>query len=340
MAKVSAKRIQERNAVNATRALFESAGHIVDERGSGSDFGEDLVVSFVENGERNGVHIAIQVKGGKSYRSGTGYAVRGKKHATDWRCSNIPVLCVVYDPVMQALYWENATRVLRERYAEHNSSTTIRIPASRILHEGNLDRLVNEMREFSGIDRRHRLVSAIRRLADGGLRAQRAATAPRGGYPNLLVQHLAAWIDDHPTQMRQIMWVLSFVLLNLCFTFVTPELITINSRFGYSDDWVFVGMLYSFLCVCFIVAAFENGAARSGAVPRVLGGSMVAITYFVGFAACRLDNEMLQSVTRIWLGLASIIVHFGLVIGFNLMIVQEVYRRRRLRAVASTNPLR
>ena len=35
MTKVSAKRVQERNAVNMTRALFEAAGHIVDERGSG-----------------------------------------------------------------------------------------------------------------------------------------------------------------------------------------------------------------------------------------------------------------------------------------------------------------
>ena len=77
--KVSANRVKERNAVNMTRALFEAAGHIVDEPGNGSDFGEDLVVSFVEHGRRTGAHVAVQVKGGVSYKLSKGYSVSVKK---------------------------------------------------------------------------------------------------------------------------------------------------------------------------------------------------------------------------------------------------------------------
>ncbi|WJD98279.1 DUF4365 domain-containing protein [Streptomyces antimycoticus] len=65
-----------------TRALLERHGHIVQEVEGGSDFGEDLYVSFVRNGRRTGDLIAVQVKGGLSFRRASGYAVSTKKHPT------------------------------------------------------------------------------------------------------------------------------------------------------------------------------------------------------------------------------------------------------------------
>lgn len=340
MTKVSANRVQEREAVNATRALFEAAGHIVDEPGSGSDFGEDLLVSFVENGERNGVRVFIQVKGGKSHRSGSGYAVRAKKHAREWRCGNPTVLCVVHDPEMRALYWENATRVLRERFAERNSSTTIRISESSVLHKGNLATLVDEMRAFTGVafagvERREHLVSRWRGMLASSRRAERAGSAPRGRHPNLLVEHLGGWIDSHPAAIRRIACALGLLAITCCLALMAPEIFTLNSRFGYAGSWKFVAMLYSFFGVCFAVSAFENHAGRRAVIPRLLGGGVVTVTYLLGLAVEKLDNSAISTIARAWLGAVSAIVHYGLLIGACVLIVHEVYRRRRVRAIVA-----
>ena len=56
----------ERAAVNALRGLLDRHGHIVQDIHGENDFGEDLFVTFTENGHVTGDVIKIQVKGGRS----------------------------------------------------------------------------------------------------------------------------------------------------------------------------------------------------------------------------------------------------------------------------------
>lgn len=51
-----------RMAVNEVRALFERHGHIVQEVDGGNDHGEDLHVTFVQNGERTADSIPCRLK--------------------------------------------------------------------------------------------------------------------------------------------------------------------------------------------------------------------------------------------------------------------------------------
>ena len=66
MPKVHESRKAERAAVNALRGLLDRHGHIVQDIHGENDFGEDLFVTFTENGHVTGDVIKIQVKGGRS----------------------------------------------------------------------------------------------------------------------------------------------------------------------------------------------------------------------------------------------------------------------------------
>jgi hypothetical protein len=76
MTTVPASRVMERNAVNKVKALLENSGHIVQEVDGQNDFGEDLYLTFVSNKKRTGDTVAVQVKGGVSYASGSNYRIR------------------------------------------------------------------------------------------------------------------------------------------------------------------------------------------------------------------------------------------------------------------------
>ena len=66
MPKVPETRRVGRMAVNEVRALLERNGHIVQEIDGGNDYGEDLHVTFVQDGQRTPDSVAVQVKGGVS----------------------------------------------------------------------------------------------------------------------------------------------------------------------------------------------------------------------------------------------------------------------------------
>ncbi|MCI2423426.1 DUF4365 domain-containing protein [Saccharopolyspora sp. K220] len=104
----------ERAAINAVVSLFERHGHIVHRIESGNDVGEDLLLSFVEDDETTGDTIAIQVKGGVSYRASGGYRVRVGGNEKSWLTTNVPVVCIVFDTEEENLYWCNASRQLRD----------------------------------------------------------------------------------------------------------------------------------------------------------------------------------------------------------------------------------
>ncbi|EWM11799.1 DUF4365 domain-containing protein [Kutzneria sp. 744] len=116
-----------RAAVNALRALLERHNHIVQEVDGQNDFGEDLHVTFTENGMVTGDVVKIQVKGGRSWRRADGFGVPVGDHGENWADGNIPVLCVVHDPDADGLYWANATKQLRSARRNRKVLKTINV---------------------------------------------------------------------------------------------------------------------------------------------------------------------------------------------------------------------
>ncbi|EME97942.1 DUF4365 domain-containing protein [Streptomyces mobaraensis NBRC 13819 = DSM 40847] len=161
MSHVPESRRVGRVAVNKLRSLLEQRGHIVQEIDGANDHGEDMLVTFVSNGQRTEDTVAIQVKGGSSHRTRRGYRVRVDQHASNWRNSNIPVLCVVHDPEPDTLYWANATRQLRRAAAQRKVLKSVVISRDTALTEGTLDDFVRQARRCVDLERR-----GIGRLSD------------------------------------------------------------------------------------------------------------------------------------------------------------------------------
>jgi hypothetical protein len=103
----------ERGAVNAARSLFESCDYVFVEIDLANDFGKDAIVELFRDQESTGKVVALQIKGGRSYRRTDGFAIRlDDEHYAAWRASNIPVIGIVHDPDSNNLYWISITRFL------------------------------------------------------------------------------------------------------------------------------------------------------------------------------------------------------------------------------------
>jgi hypothetical protein len=139
-----------RAAVNAVRSLLEDHDHIVQEIDGQNDFGEDLYVTFSDKGKVTGDVVKIQVKGGKSWRRANGYYVPIEQHADTWSEGNIPVLCVVYDPETEGLYWANATAQLQKARRAGIEISAIGISASARLDRDSIAEFTLEARRFAG----------------------------------------------------------------------------------------------------------------------------------------------------------------------------------------------
>ncbi|MFE2727878.1 DUF4365 domain-containing protein [Kitasatospora sp. NPDC059327] len=148
MTRVPESRRTERAAVNAVRALLEGAHHIVQEIDGSNDFGEDLYVTFADDGRRTPHSVAIQVKGGRSFRRRQGYSVPVGDHGEEWRESNIPVICVVHDPDTDTLHWANASQQLRAARADGRTARTVRVPAEAVLAGPTLAGVVRQWRQY------------------------------------------------------------------------------------------------------------------------------------------------------------------------------------------------
>jgi len=80
-----------------------------------ADFGKDGYVDF-SNGDRlTGQCIAVQIKGGRSFRRKDGYAVTAdSRRRRLWANSTVPVFGIVWDPGNDSLFWINLTKKLRQ----------------------------------------------------------------------------------------------------------------------------------------------------------------------------------------------------------------------------------
>ncbi|MFJ6842711.1 DUF4365 domain-containing protein [Streptomyces griseoluteus] len=148
MPKVPESRRIGRMAVNEVRALLERHGHIVQEVDGGNDHGEDLHVTFVQDGRRTADSVAVQVKGGVSTRTRRGHRVKVGDHGGNWRDGSLPVLCVVHDPERGGLFWANATRQLRRADALCKTLKSVVVSRDSVLNDGTIENFVQTMRSF------------------------------------------------------------------------------------------------------------------------------------------------------------------------------------------------
>ncbi|MEV6826092.1 DUF4365 domain-containing protein [Amycolatopsis sp. NPDC051102] len=154
-----------RAAVNVLRTLLERHDHIVQEVDGQNDFGEDLHVTFTENGEVTGDLIKIQVKGGRSWRRHDRYAVPVGGHGSTWADGNIPVLCVVHDPDTDSLYWDNATKQLLSARRNGEVSKTITVSPERKLDDESVADFVAEVRHYLSRYRGNRIQAQLGEMA-------------------------------------------------------------------------------------------------------------------------------------------------------------------------------
>ena len=106
--RVGTGRPAERAAIRVVQALFEDANHIYQSVLGSNDIGKDAYVDVVVDGEVTGDVIALQIKGGESFRRSRGYAIPCTAADRElWRSSSIPVFGVVHDA--GKLCWTNLT---------------------------------------------------------------------------------------------------------------------------------------------------------------------------------------------------------------------------------------
>ncbi|MFC0600198.1 DUF4365 domain-containing protein [Streptomyces palmae] len=140
-------------AVNEVRSLLERQGHIVQEIDGANDHGEDLHVTFVQDGQRTADSLAVQVKGGHSTRTRRGYRVQVGNHGDNWRDGSLPVLCIVHDPQRDSLFWANATRQLRRAQALRETLKSVVVRREYALDDSTFDAFVQSMRNYLAWER-------------------------------------------------------------------------------------------------------------------------------------------------------------------------------------------
>lgn len=142
-----------RMAVNEVRSLLERNGHIVQEIDGANKHGEDLPVTFVQDGRRTADSLAVQVKGGVSTRTRRGYRVQVGDHGDNWRDGSLPVLCVVHDPERNGLFWANATRQLRRAEALRKTLKSVVVRRESTLDDSTFEAFVRRMRDYLARER-------------------------------------------------------------------------------------------------------------------------------------------------------------------------------------------
>jgi hypothetical protein len=128
-------RVKERSAVNAARTLFEASGCVFQEVDQGNDYGKDAYVDLVEGKEVTGFCIALQIKGGVSYRRPFGYAIPVDGHRGVWKQSPLPVAGIVHDPENNALYWCDISSAV----AQDGDATEILVRRDNLLSTATLE---------------------------------------------------------------------------------------------------------------------------------------------------------------------------------------------------------
>lgn len=100
-------------AVNAFARMCTEQGWVFTEVPQQADFGKDGYVDIVIDGEPIGLCIAVQVKGGPSFRTRGGYRIPTTERLREfWKFSTTPVFGIVWDADAAACFWTNITEQL------------------------------------------------------------------------------------------------------------------------------------------------------------------------------------------------------------------------------------
>lgn len=111
--KLRKNRKVERAAVNAVMAFFESCGCVFQEVDGANDYGKDAYVDLGAVDQVTGACIALQIKGGRSYRDSAGLFIPvDERHAAIWRTSTLPVAGLVHDAESGDIFWGNISKFL------------------------------------------------------------------------------------------------------------------------------------------------------------------------------------------------------------------------------------
>ena len=110
-------------AVNAVRDFFERNSQVYLEVDQSNDYGKDAYIDLVGNGEITGLVVAIQVKGGPSYRHDSRYYIPYSPSDRNlWVDSSVPVFGIVHDDERSCLHWVNLTSELLDRPSDKHGT--------------------------------------------------------------------------------------------------------------------------------------------------------------------------------------------------------------------------
>lgn len=104
-----------RDGINFVRGLVERQNSTFQEIDLHNDLGNDAYVEFVVEENATGCCVALQIKSGVSYRTGTDrYAFQAdRNHFEYWASHTLPVLAVIFDPEREKAVWADITDHLR-----------------------------------------------------------------------------------------------------------------------------------------------------------------------------------------------------------------------------------
>jgi hypothetical protein len=134
--RLRANRRTERAAVNAARTFFEDNECVFQEIDGANDYGKDAYVDIGDEGLVTGTCAALQIKGGRSFRTPNGdYRLPvDDDHRRAWRESTVPVIGIVHDPDDGQLRWVDISASLRVR----PDAKSIRVDRQHILSRESL----------------------------------------------------------------------------------------------------------------------------------------------------------------------------------------------------------
>lgn len=126
--RISPEKVTGKIAVNAVRDFFERNSQVYLEVDQSNDYGKDAYIDLAENGEVTGLVIAVQVKGGQSYRRDSTYYIRYSSSDRNlWVDSSVPVFGIVHDEERSCLHWVNLTSELLDRPSDKHGTVEAKI---------------------------------------------------------------------------------------------------------------------------------------------------------------------------------------------------------------------
>jgi hypothetical protein len=133
----------ERLGISALEKFFSSIGWLFREQQI-HDYGIDAHVEIVEDNFPNGQLIALQVKTGQSYLSeGDGKFIVHRitdKHYRYWKNHCLPVVVVLYDEVLDKMYWQE---ISSESIRKAGKNWKLLVPSDRTLGNESMEELVS-----------------------------------------------------------------------------------------------------------------------------------------------------------------------------------------------------